>query len=294
MVRVILLEPGEGGWTVGLLYHAPEAAADSSEASDGMRFAAAEGGSLDKALAAAEAALPKTPSFRLCDYLLLMPGGGWQALGEYEDLVLERGCGRTGARLAACEFTCAELSQATEEADQLLTGLLQALKQMKKQAPRLYESRACSGLLLPLLALGEEGPRAREEGLFLSAGSREEWDAEKAAAYRLLTGRGEEFSFWLGGRRIALRRPLHTVTLDAAGSYTVRVDCQPAPGSPRPTDAERARLASLCGELVRSCWDAGHDILSLGSYAALRDGEGAAPTPAKNACPQLRAGVEVY
>ena len=43
MVRALLLEPGPSGWTVGLLYQAPEGSADSAEASDGIRFAAAQG-----------------------------------------------------------------------------------------------------------------------------------------------------------------------------------------------------------------------------------------------------------
>src|SRR5699024_11505063 len=59
MVRAVLLEPGEGHWTVGLLYQAPEASADSSEVSDGIRFAAAQGPDLERALASAEAALDR-------------------------------------------------------------------------------------------------------------------------------------------------------------------------------------------------------------------------------------------
>src|SRR5699024_11873056 len=50
---------------LGLLYQAPEASADSSEVSDGIRFAAAQGPDLERALASAEAALPLTANFRL-------------------------------------------------------------------------------------------------------------------------------------------------------------------------------------------------------------------------------------
>ena len=132
MVRAVLLEPGQENWTVGLLYQAPDASADSSEVSDGIRFAAAQGPDLERALANAEAALPLTANFRLCDYLLLLPGSGLTTLEEYEALVLARQCGRTGARMAACGFTCAELSEVTEEGGEPLTELLQALKQARR------------------------------------------------------------------------------------------------------------------------------------------------------------------
>ena len=46
MVRAVMLERDAQGWTAGLLYQAPEAAADSSEASPQVRFAAAQGAAL--------------------------------------------------------------------------------------------------------------------------------------------------------------------------------------------------------------------------------------------------------
>ena len=149
MVRAVLVEPGEMGWTVGLLYQAPEASADSSEVSDGIGFAAAEGPSLERALNNAASLLPLDANFRLCDYLVLMPGSGWQTLAEYESLVLARQCGRTSALLSACDFTCQDISEATEESGDLLTALLQSLKQTQDAAPRLYEARTDAGLLLP-------------------------------------------------------------------------------------------------------------------------------------------------
>src|SRR5699024_10915018 len=208
MVRAVLLEPGQENWTVGLLYQAPDASADSSEVSDGIRFAAAQGPDLERALANAEAALPLTANFRLCDYLLLLPGSGWATLEEYEALVLARQCGRTGARMAACGFTCAELSEATEEGGEPLTELLQALKQTRRALPFLYEARVDGGVLLPVLALEEGRPAVLEEGVFLSGTEQARWDAEKTAVYRLLTGRGEQFVFWLVVRHLTLRRIL--------------------------------------------------------------------------------------
>lgn len=294
MVRAVLLEPSPAGWTVGLLYQSPEGAADSSEVSDGIRFAAAEGESLARAVQAAEDALPLEANFRLCDYLLLMPGAGWDAVEGYEALVLARQWGRTSARTAACAFTCAELSEATgdEGAEGMLTRFLQALKQGKKAMPRLYEARTEGALLLPVFALGPDGPLLREEGLYLSAGGAELWDAQRTACCRLLTGRGETFTFWLGGRPLILRRPLVSVEAEGEG-FAVHIVCQAAPGSEKAGDGDLEALGALCTGLLARQWDAGRDLLGLGAYRALRDG-GAPLQAAKNACPPLRTDVKVY
>ena len=291
MVRAVLLEPDGENWTVGLLYQAPEGSADSSEVSDGIRFAAAEGPGLERALANAEAALPLTANFRLCDYLLLMPGGGREALEEYEALVLARRCGRTGARLAACAFSCAELSAATEEEGEPLSALLQALKQAGPALPRLYEMQADGGVLLPVLTAGADGPALSAEGLFLSGAAPEAWDAEKTAVYRLLTGRGEEAVFWLEGRPLALRRPLCGVEAEGEG-FLLRLSCQTAADSEAPGPAELEKLGQLCTAFVRERWAAGQDLLGLGAYRALWGG--GTLDPKKDACPQLRTSVGVY
>ena len=293
MVRAVLLEPGAEGWTVGLLYQAPEASAASSEGSDGIRFAAAEGPSLERALANAEAALPLDANFRLCDHLLLMPGGGWESLGEYEEMVLARQCGRTSALVAACGFTCGALGEAAEEDDALLTGLLQLLKQARRASPRLYQARSDGWLLLPVLTMTGGAAALREEGLFLSPQEQALWDGETTAVCRLLTGRGETFTFWQGERPLILRRPLCSV--EAAGEgYAVRIDCQTAPGSAEPDPAALARLGRLCTGLLQERWAAGQDLLGLGGYTALWEGAAAVPSPQKNACPPLRTDVCVY
>lgn len=291
MVRAVLLEPGEAGWTVGLLYQAPDPSADSSEVSDGIRFAAAQGPDLERALANAEAALPLTANFRLCDYLLLLPGSGWAALEEYEALVLARQCGRTSARMAACLFSCQELSEATEEGGEPLSSLLQTLKQERRALPHLYEARVDGGVLLPLLTLEEDRPAAMEEGVFLSGTEQARWDAEKTALYRLLTGQGEQFVFWLGERPLALRRPLLSVAADGEG-FAVRLDCQTAADSDDPTPNQLARLGQLCTALLQERWAAGQDLLGLGGFRDLWTGAGL--DPAKNACPQLRTDVVIY
>ena len=293
MVRAVLLEPAAGGWTVGLLYQAPEAAADSSEVTDGIRFVAAEGPDLERAVHNAEAALPLRANFRLCDYLLLMPGGGWGTVQDYEALVLARQCGRTSALTAACAFTCAELSDATEEGSECLTDLLQALKQGRRACPRLYEARTNGSLLLPVLALREGTPALREEGLFLSAGEQALWDGQKTALCRLLIGQGESFCIWLGAWPLTLRRPLSSLEADGEG-FRLRIHCQTAAGSAAADPAQLAQLGRLCTALVQERWAAGQDLLGLGAYAALRQGPDAAPVPTKNACPLLGTDVKVY
>ena len=102
MVRAVYLAQTEQGYQAGLLYQAPQAAADAAEASVALQFVQAEGQTMERALAAAEQALPQTASFRLCDYLLL-PKAAEPLLTEYEQLVLRRGCGRTAARLFCAE-----------------------------------------------------------------------------------------------------------------------------------------------------------------------------------------------
>lgn len=294
MVRAILLEPGEEEWTVGLLYQAPEASADSSEASDGIGFAVAQGTGLERALDNAASLLPLEANFRLCDYLLLMPGGNWQTLSSYESLVLVRQCGRTSAQLAACDFTCQELSEATEEGEDLLTSLLQTLKRSKRALPRLYETRTDEGLLMPCLTMEETTLSVKPEGWFLSTDSSEEWDAQKTAVYGLLTGQGDTFTFWLGEHPLTLRRPLLGVEKTKDGSFAVHLDCQTAADSAEPTDTDLARLGDLCTQLVQERWSAGQDLIGLGACAALRDGQNAWLSPAKNACPQLRTDVAIY
>lgn len=294
MVRAILLEQGETDWTVGLLYQAPEASADSSEVSDGIGFAAAQGPNLERALNNAASLLPLDANFRLCDYLLLLPGSSWQTISEYESLVLTRQCGRTSALMAACDFTCEDLSEATEESGELLTALLQTLKQAQRSSPRLYETRTDGGLLLPLLAVEEDVLSIQPEGWFLSQTEQTQWDAQKTAVYRLLTGRGEEFTFWMGEHPLTLRRPLLSVAVEGDGSFAVRLDCQTAADSADPTPEELSQLGTLCTQLLQERWQAGQDLIGLGACAALRDGSTARLDPTKNACPQLRTDVAVY
>ena len=71
MVRAVYLAQTEQGYQAGLLYQAPQAAADAADATAALQFVQAEGQTMERALDAAEQALPQTASYRLCDYLLL-------------------------------------------------------------------------------------------------------------------------------------------------------------------------------------------------------------------------------
>ena len=90
MVRAVYLAQTEHGYQAGLLYQAPQAAADAADATAALQFVQAEGQTMERALDAAEQALPQTASYRLCDYLLLSKAEE-SLLTEYEQLVLRRG-----------------------------------------------------------------------------------------------------------------------------------------------------------------------------------------------------------
>lgn len=96
MVRALYLAQKEQSITVGLLYQAPEAAADASEASGAVQLQLAQADTLAKALAAAQKQLPQKADYRLCDYLLIDQDASAELLAAYERTVLETG--RAGYR----------------------------------------------------------------------------------------------------------------------------------------------------------------------------------------------------
>ena len=160
MIRVVYLEQKEQTWSVGLLYQSPEAAADAADASAALRIAGGRGQTLETALAAAEAALPQTADYRLCDYLLFPVQTEDAVLAAYENLVLERGCGRTAARLSCTEFDLEILLQSCGKTETLPDKLLDKLKARSAAMPRLYAHE--ESMLLPVLCLPEA-----QEGLSL-------------------------------------------------------------------------------------------------------------------------------
>lgn len=283
MVRAVYLAQTEQGYQAGLLYQAPQAAADAAEASAALQFVQAEGQTMERALAAAEQALPQTASYRLCDYLLL-PEVTEPLLTEYEQLVLRRGCGRTAARLLCAE---GEIDHLVAQAA-LPDALMAQLKAAAPTAPRLYEHTEPG--LLPILRWSTEEVTIQEGGVLHTVAGNTLLSPEQAEIYRLLTGQGGTRQFWLEGERIGIRRCIVSVTLQKEQAL-VRLDCQRAAHSPSPTQEQQQQLAAQCTALLQSCWQQGVDVLNLQARAALRDGSGASFDPTKNVCPQLRTDV---
>lgn len=264
MVRAVVLEWDAQGWTAGLLYQAPEAAADSSEASAQVRFAAAQGGSLGQALSTAEGLLPQQADYRLCDHVLLAPGctQGW--LREYEQLVLERRCGRLTARILGCGFTCQELSQASEETEGLPEKLLQAAKQAVPSAGVLYQRE--EGLTVPLLALQQDGVHRAEGGLLLSPSGRTRLTEDQLQAALMIQKKGGERRFWANGQELCLR--VAAVSLEQQKeSFLLRMDCQPRAGGVEPDQEQAVQLEQLCQEVVQLYWTYGVDLAGLCPFA---------------------------
>lgn len=280
MVRAVYLAQSEQGYQAGLLYQAPQAAADAADATAALQFVQAEGQTMERALDAAEQALPQTASYRLCDYLLLSKAEE-SLLTEYEQLVLRRGCGRTAARLLCAE---GEIDRLAAQAA-LPDALMAQLKAAAPTAPRLYEHTEQG--LLPILRWNAS---LQEGGVLHTVVGNTLLSPEQAEVYRLLTEQGGTRQLWLEGERIGIRRCTVSVTLQKA-QVLVRLDCQRAAHSPLPTQAQQQQLAAQCTALLQSCWQQGVDVLHLQARAALRDGSGASFDPTKNACPQLRTDV---
>ena len=280
MVRAVYLAQTEQGYQAGLLYQAPQAAADAADAVAALQFVQAEGQTMERALDAAEQALPQTASYRLCDYLLLSKAEE-PLLTEYEQLVLRRGCGRTAARLLCAEGEIDRLAAQAALPDALMA-------QLKAAAPRLYEHTEPG--LLPVLRWNAEEVSLQEGGVLHTVVGNTLLSPEQAEVYRLLTEQGGTRQLWLEGERIGIRRCTVSVTLQKA-QVLVRLDCQRAAHSPLPTQAQQQQLAAQCTVLLQSCWQQGVDVLHLQARAALRDGSGASFDPTKNVCPQLRTDV---
>lgn len=227
MVRAVYLAQTGQGYQAGLLYQAPQAAADAAEASAALQFVQAEGQTMEQALAGAEQALPQTASYRLCDYLLLSKAEE-PLLTEYEQLVLRRGCGRTAARLLCAEGKTDHLAAQAALPD----ALMAQIKVAAPTAPRLYQHTEPG--LLPILRWSAEEVTIQEGGVLHTVAGDTSLSSEQAEVYRLLTGQGGIRQLWLEGERIGIRRCTVSVTLQK-GQVLVRLDCQRAAHSPLPT-----------------------------------------------------------
>ena len=294
MVRLIFADPTETGWTVGLLYQFPEAAADSADAAASVRLALGEGETPEEALLAAEKALHQRANYRLCEYLLLGPGWSGSALQAWEPLVQQHPELRLSIKLLAAEFSGAALAAQAEETEQLPEQLpeqlLQTVKAAAPTAPRLYRFRRDQGILLPLLRLTGGKAELREEGLLLSARGATALSAEETAMAALLLGAGSRTQLDAAEQTLTVRRSVCGVQAVGEG-FLVDLTLQRRAGTPAPAEAQRQALQALCEETVRVCWENGLDLLSLSAFRAQRDGPGQNTLTTKNACPELRADV---
>ena len=294
MVRLIFADPTETGWTVGLLYQFPEAAADSADAAASVRLELGEGETPEKALLAAEKALHQRANYRLCEYHLLGPGWSGSALQAWEPLVQQHPELRLSIKLLAAEFSGAALAAQAEETEQLPEQLpeqlLQTVKAAAPTAPRLYRFRRDQGILLPLLRLTGGKAELREEGLLLSARGATALSAEETAMAALLLGAGSRTQLDAAEQTLTVRRSVCGVQAVGEG-FLVDLTLQRRAGTPAPAEAQRQALQALCEETVRVCWENGLDLLSLSAFRAQRDGPGQNTLTTKNACPELRADV---
>ena len=284
MVRAVYLAQTGQSVTAGLLYQAPEASADASEASAALQLQLAKADALEKALLAAQDALPQTADYRLCDYLLIDETVSAELLAAYEDAVLQNGQGRAAAKVCVLETA----GDVPEETECLPDKLLEKLKANSGRMPRLYQHR--EGLLLPLLSVEDGEVTAAQNGLLWNAGTWLELDAPQAEMARLLLGQGGAHTFWLEGVPVTVRRCSASIEVhDASADF--RLDCQRGYDTPQPSDAQCEQLARLCMQTVQLFWQQGIDLVCLQQRSALQNGVGRETIAIKNACPQLQADV---
>ena len=166
--------------------------------------------------------------------------------------------------------------------------LLQCAKDTAERAPHLYERG--KGLLLPVVQLKEGSITLQKEALLLTETGTFSLTEEETEMARVLLEYGQEHTFIVEETPITIRRSV--LGVQAAGDgFTVQLTFQKKTASATPTETQCRKLETLCVETVQRCWDAGADILSLGSVRALRDGRKTAFLTAKNACPAVQADV---
>ena len=258
MVRALYLAQKEQSITVGLLYQAPEAAADASEASGAVQLQLAQADTLAKALAAAQKQLPQKADYRLCDYLLIDQDASAELLAAYERTVLENRQGRVSAKVSVLEMDDGFLEELPAEKQEFPNKLLEQLKQCADQMPRLYQYQ--DGMLLPQLRAEKQEVALADTSILWRVENSIELEARQAETARLLMKMGGVHTFWLEGE-------------------------------PQPSAAQCEQLAELCTQTVQSFWQQGIDLVHLQQRSALQNGVGREKITIKNACPQLQADV---
>lgn len=210
MVRALYLAQKEQSITVGLLYQAPEAAADASEASGAVQLQLAQADTLAKALAAAQKQLPQKADYRLCDYLLIDQDASAELLAAYERTVLENRQGRVSAKVSVLEMDDGFLEELPAEKQEFPNKLLEQLKQCADQMPRLYQYQ--DGMLLPQLRAEKQEVALADTSILWRVENSIELEARQAETARLLREMGGVHTFWLEGEPVTVRRrtePFH-------------------------------------------------------------------------------------
>ena len=288
MVRALYLAQKEQSITVGLLYQAPEAAADASEASGAVQLQLAQADTLAKALAAAQKQLPQKADYRLCDYLLIDQDASAELLAAYERTVLENRQGRVSAKVSVLEMDDGFLEELPAEKQEFPNKLLEQLKQCADQMPRLYQYQ--DGMLLPQLRAEKQEVALADTSILWRVENSIELEARQAETARLLLEMGGVHTFWLEGEPVTVRRCSVSVTLREE-TASLRLDCQRSYDTPQPSAAQCEQLAELCTQTVQSFWQQGIDLVHLQQRSALQNGVGREKITIKNACPQLQADV---
>ena len=288
MVRALYLAQKEQSITVGLLYQAPEAAADASEASGAVQLQLAQADTLAKALAAAQKQLPQKADYRLCDYLLIDQDASAELLAAYERTVLENRQGRVSAKVSVLEMDDGFLEELPAKKQEFPNKLLEQLKQCADQMPRLYQYQ--DGMLLPQLRAEKQEVALADTSILWRVENSIELEARQAETARLLLEMGGVHTFWLEGEPVTVRRCSVSVTLREE-TASLRLDCQRSYDTPQPSAAQCKQLAELCTQTVQSFWQQGIDLVHLQQRSALQNGVGREKITIKNACPQLQADV---
>ncbi len=207
MVRAVVLDETGGQYTVGVLYQAPDAAANSADVQITYQLAQGQGDSLAEAVQAVEQAVGGQLSYQLSDYLLLASGCTPNTVQAYAALVQTAQCGRYSAKVSALSQDMAQLEALIAQTPQTASILLERLVEDGQNAPALYDVLE-DALPMPLLNVQDDGTLAAELlSCSLGAQGRVLYDAVQTQLYALLhTGQGTasfmagELSFSVGMR----------------------------------------------------------------------------------------------
>lgn len=288
MVRAVYLAQTDSGVQAALVYQAPEASADASEASSALQMIWAEENTLEQAIFTAQKALPQTADFRLCDYLLISRNAPETLLADYEQLVLERQWGRTAARVAYMETENEFFEEESKDQGHIADKLIEKLKSHSAQLPRLYQHT--EEMLLPVLKSDGDEVDFYGSMVLRTPEKQVELNEQKAELALLLKSVPGTRVIWLNNEPVRIRRCSVSVTLRKETAMLC-LDCQLAAGEPAPTEAQKNQLEAESRQLIEELWAQGTDLLCLQQYSALKHGTGNAVFTTKNACLQLQADV---